>query len=521
MTETRPGPWPETDLAQSPNPSLGLLDPDTRREWSKAIAWLREQSGNTDPFLFARELRDHMHRFEADIAPSCRNVLGNAFLWTDDEREFLEWTKDAFHGLARSAAGALRHEAAHDLLLDESGGTLAALMLTACGNTIKWSEIASAGHDPVSLGELRRVHELAERAGLGPQHFVVPREEHGASVTLDLLFIRAVLLDAICRGNLEPRQVEIVDGWLWEWAGDYVFSDSDQGAVLPLEPGPPKKGLRAPRDEAARRRYVRIDALEDQIRLVTDAFRRGEIYPGHGILTTFRVEEHVVALDFLRRFLDACRYRRARESRTGREEKLEAFVGLGEILRRAFAPRANPHAPARTGAEPAPAAGQQLPVIDSVYDIPRRYMRVLDESADGIGVEVKDDPARPVTVGTVVTLHREDDSPPVLCEVMRRSIVQGGMVRLGLRLLSRAPKKVDLAQPANGVAVAAIYVPSEDASGHVDALLVSETDFKPREDFEVRFSDRVFVVRMNRVRYHGRGWHLAGFEVHEERAVTP
>jgi hypothetical protein len=104
---------------------------------------------------------------------------------------------------------------------------------------------------------------------------------------------------------------------------------------------------------------------------------------------------------------------------------------------------------------------------------------------------------------------------------MRRSIVQGGMVRLGLRLLSRAPKKVDLAQPANGVAVAAIYVPSEDASGHVDALLVSETDFKPREDFEVRFSDRVFVVRMNRVRYHGRGWHLAGFEVHEERAVTP
>ena len=37
-----------------------------------------------------------------------------------------------------------------------------------------------------------------------------------------------------------------------------------------------------------------------------------------------------------------------------------------------------------------------------------------------------------------------------------------------------------------------------------------------RERFEVRFDDRSFMVRMNRVRYHGRGWFLAGFEVDEE-----
>ena len=66
-------------------------------------------------------------------------------------------------------------------------------------------------------------------------------------------------------------------------------------------------------------------------------------------------------------------------------------------------------------------------------------------------------------------------------------------------------------------------MPSEDASGHVDALLIAENDFDPRESLEVRFDDRSFVLRMNRVRYHGRGWHLAGFEVSEERvaATTP
>ena len=323
-----------------------------------------------------------------------------------------------------------------------------------------------------------------------------------------------MILDSICRGNLEPRQVEIVDSWLWEWSGDYAFTDSDHGAVLSLEPSR-QKGLRAPQGEARGRRYLRIEALESHIKLVTDAFRRGEIYPGYGCITAFRVEEHVAALDFLRRFLDAARYRRARESRVEREEKLESHVGLGEILSKAFAPHANPHA--NLGPAPAQPTGQQLPGIDSVYEIQRRYMRVLDESADGMGVEMQDDPVRPATVGTVVTLHHADDTPPILCEVMRRSLTQGGTVRLGLRILSHDPKKVELAQPGNGVAVEAVYVPSEDASGHIDALLVAESDFKPQESFEVRFDDRTFVVRMNRVRYHGRGWHLAGFEVSEER----
>jgi hypothetical protein len=251
---------------------------------------------------------------------------------------------------------------------------------------------------------------------------------------------------------------------------------------------------------------------------VVDAFRRGEIYPGYGVAIDFRVEEHAAALDFLRRFLDSARYRRARESREGREEKLEVLVGLAEILPKAFTSRASPLGPRKLGTAAPHATGQQLPGIGTLYDIPHRYMRVLDESIDGVGVEFEDDPTRPVGVGTIVTLHHDDESPPILCEVMRRSINQGSTMRLGLRILSHAPKKLMLARQAGESSVAAIYVPSEDASGQVDSLLVAESDFNTHEDFEVRFDDRAFVIRMNRVRYHGRGWHLAGFEVREERA---
>jgi len=65
-------------------------------------------------------------------------------------------------------------------------------------------------------------------------------------------------------------------------------------------------------------------------------------------------------------------------------------------MAKAFPPRTSPLAP-RKSAKAAPmASGQQLPSIDTMYDIPRRYMRLLDESADGLGVEYDDDPSRPV-----------------------------------------------------------------------------------------------------------------------------
>ncbi len=516
MKDITPVPW-RGDQPVLPGEAARLTDPDQRKEWSRVLAALRVQSAVADPFLFSRELLDHMHRFETAVHPSYRDILVTTLLWNDDERAFVRWARDSFHSLARTANEALRRAAARDAVLDESGGELASLALAAYGNEIKWTEIASAGYDSVCLVEIRRIHEMVQRAALGPYRFTVPRDDSLESATLDSLAIRAMLLDAVCRGNLDPRQVEIVDAWFREWADKYEFTASDAGAVLVLEPGR-QKSLRAPTASTPANRYLNIEALESQIRTVMDGFRRGEIFPGYGLVTEFRVEEHAVALDFLRRFLESARYRRAREFRSGRQENLEALVGLHEILPRAFAPRRGPVATRKPAAPSVARPSQQLPGIDEAYDMPRRYLTVMDESADGLGVEVDDDPSRPIVVGTVVTLHHDDGSPPILCEVMRRAIHQAGKVCLGLRVVSRSPKLLRLSQPGGSGYVSAIYVPSDDASGQVDSLLVAESDFRLREDFEVRFDDRVFVIRFNRVRYHGRGWHLAGFEVSEERA---
>jgi len=257
--------------------------------------------------------------------PSYGEILGTTLLWDDNERAFAQWVKEVFHVLARTAARRFTTPPRRRAARWQWRGTRRA-RAHGLRQRHQVVEISSTGSEPVSIVEIRRVQESVERAAIGADRFPVPRDNYAASPTLDALFVRALLLEAICRGNLEPRQVEIVDGWLWEWSGDYVFTDSDAGAVLVLEAAGNAGFVRATGNRAAGATCPR--EARGPHRMVVDAFRRGEIYPGYGLAIDFRVEEHAAVLDFLRRFLDSARYRRARESHEGRDERLEALVGL-------------------------------------------------------------------------------------------------------------------------------------------------------------------------------------------------
>ena len=508
--------WPDETGQESREELPRATDPATRERWNRMLGYLREQAGTADPPPFARELAGETRRFESAIHPTACEVLATTLLWNESEHAFVQWVREGHHLLARAATTALRRAALTDAVPGGAAGALAALALAEYGNAIKWAAIAESERDAVSLVEVKHVHDLVERAGLGSEPRAVPHGERDATVTLDALFIRAMLLDAICRGNLGPRQVEIIDSWLWEWTGDYRLAGTVDGAVLAFEPGG-ERGLRTSRGEAGGKpgkRYVCIEPLERQIAGVVRGFREGIIFPGYGCAAEFRVEEHIKALDFLRFFFEATRNHVARQKRERCEDRVEAFAGLGEILAKAFAPRPGSVA-ARATKGPRPSS-LQAPGIDTLFDIPRRVMRVFDRSRDGLGVETIEDAIKPIDVGMPVTVHNDDNPRPVLCEVMRRAPGHGRKIRLGLRILSRNPVKLFLARHGTDHGLDAIYLPGKDASGHLDTLLVSEPDFTVRERFEVRFDDRTFTIRMNRARYHGRGWFLAGFEVDEE-----
>jgi hypothetical protein len=102
--------------------------------------------------------------------------------------------------------------------------------------------------------------------------------------------------------------------------------------------------------------------------------------------------------------------------------------------------------------------------------------------------------------------------------VARRVAQPGSPTRFGVRVLSRALHRLDIAQGAARTPTQALYLAGPDSSGRQDAVLVAQGDFDPLADYEIRFADRLYRVQLNRVRYQGRGWLLAGVEVVEERA---
>ena len=117
---TRPA-WPERDPAAGDDALLRATDPAVRRDWNQALAAVRDDAKSTDPFVFAHRLREQMHRFEAAMHPSYREILATTLLWSDGERAFVQWAKDAFHSLARAATDALHRDVSNDTLLTEAG----------------------------------------------------------------------------------------------------------------------------------------------------------------------------------------------------------------------------------------------------------------------------------------------------------------------------------------------------------------------------------------------------------------
>lgn len=518
MEQTASARWmDDPSLDREPDVANSIRDQAVRKHWDERFRLLRSQLQSADPAVSAGRLLDTLRQLEHDIYREQRALLATTLLWTEAEQVAAQWVQGAYRDLAQVAADSFRRVAGPPgAAFVNDAGHLAAFAFAGFGTAMKWSEIADTPHDSAQLIEVKRAFALVEAAGKGGDAYAVPHGEAETALTLQALFLRALLLDACCRGNLGQRQIEIVDSWLWEWCGDYTLSDRAEGAVLALD-RQGMRGLRTVETTAPNpdQRFVNIDALAGHIAAVVRGFRDGQIFPGYGCAAEFRVEEHVAALEYLRRFLDSARGRSGRAPRKGRTGRLEAFIGLAEILSKAFLARAAPVVAHDEAASEAPRSA-----IDSRFDIPRHHVRLLDESAHGLGVTCEDHAMQSVDVGTLLGIMDTDGPPPLVCEVVRRSAPEGAAEappHLGLRVISRNPKKVTLRVVGGGGVVEAIYIPGEDKAGYRDTLLVSHADFERQDPLKVVLADRVFILRLNRVRYHGNGWHLAGFEVLEEQ----
>lgn len=462
--------------------------------------------------------------FDAMALPLRRALLASPLAWTPEERATARWLHRTCDGLAMLGLRLSSDAVANAVNDGDEANAVVAATLFYMGETVKW-DVATAADAPHDMGKLHALMRHAMDCGRHrtPMRLVAGGAE--ADCTVESLYFRVLLLARFASGALNGKQIEILDAWMWLWMpvlrgvpdpppGTALRADLDSASGLQL----------GPRESPGPSLYLQQELIEAAYHDVVRQFHAGQIVPATGIASELRIEEHVAVLDLIRRNL---RYARRepvpRAPRRAIDATVEVHLGLAEIMRNGFAPKAPLVASVQLVAlaGKADASMRRLHERDSalgeIYDSERRMMRLVDESDTGLGLEGPGSECGAVAAGDLLAVRLPDSDRLVLGKVVRSVASKTpGHVLLGVRRMSAGAQLLALrreagTRPADNLTL--LFVPGLDSSGRHDACLVSERDFAERAPLCTLAGNRLFRMRLNRARERGRGWVLAGFEV--------
>jgi len=463
---------------------------------------------------------------DAGVVKVKPELLGSVLCWKPEDRDLSAWIYEQHREiaeLARRGADLFERRLGAD---DKRTVRFVALAFLHWGEAAKWVVDRRETYDYAWMHWLMR---LAIGTSRNLEACEVRLDDRGRNTTLEGLFFRTLLLDRFGGGNLSRQQIEVLDAWLWDWMPALKGC-----AIWPQEPVfradlDGKGGLRTgERRDPGPTIYLRIAPLEARRREVIQEFHRGRIVPGVGIASDFRVEEHVAVLEHLRIAFEAPQA--GPDSREGRSPcstaSVELWVGLGEILVRglnALTPETPAHVLTVKTTLSDTQRIRQVQFLDE-FESPRRFVRVVDASDSGYGIEATEEEARGIGVGDLVGMRLSDEQRCVLGRVARRVPGQyPGKVVIGVNALCTQPRALTLSRRDRQGRLdddeLFIHVPGADASGAQDAFVVHEKVLNEPEAYEAMLGEERFTLQFNRLRRKGRGWALAGFEILEARRV--
>lgn len=454
--------------------------------------------------------------FEESVARERAQLLANPLAWTEEDQAFCNWVCQQYVKLAemslRIALLCARNADKGDPVI----GYVATRALGHHGSAAKWELIARRALGKRNYAAIHSLYRLADKQGTLRTEQWVNRDGKLIACTLESLYLRSLLLGRFCSGNLSRMQIEILDSWLWAWLPQLILRRGIAGpGTLVVDPegaggiefGPmPGESL-----------FLPVAVLERLLDSVRAGFHAGTIFPGYGVAAGFRIEEHIVVMDYLRGIV-AQAGRGASAQRAGRvaagSVDVEVRVGLSEIL------RAPPGVSVAIADLDAGVEGLAPPVDargtaggTSEY-LRRRLFRLHDRSDSGVGIEAPAAECSEFAVGDLVSVVLPDETEPALGEVVRLvPAAVEGRVLLGIRLGFPNAQPVTQHLVAQHRTMQALYVPGPDSSGQRDMLIGADTLMQQDGISEIACGGKVFEVRVNRQRMKGRGWVGAGFEI--------
>ena len=495
-----------------------------RREFDTLIATLAnpEARGTLD----ASVLLEAEGPIDDYFSKEAATVLTNEIAWSDGDQEFADWAIRARERWASNLAEFARLEIAAMGPGSPPAVRLAAMALAGQGEAIKWRAIA--GRRARDLHALHETYRIVETAGIARNAVRVRLQGQTSATTPEALYVRALLFDALCAGALSRREMIIVDDWLLQWSGDFRVTAEPPAEKCPVAIGVHGAGGLEPcaRTAGAATRYVAgLPRLRERIGETRAAFHEGRIVARTRHAADLPVEHHVSALARLDELLGYwANPEAAREKRSPLEGQpvADLFIGLGEIVARAFGPyveqpREGEDAGRTTAAAEDSARADRHSTYGMVLEPIGRRATVVDRSAHGLGLSVTRLEGGHPLMGDVVAI-RMGTTLKVGRVVRRYADPATDRLRIGVRILIDMPARVKLVAAVSGgsrttAETTALFVPGQDPQGRFDALLVSRATFQATGPFEMTLGATTYTIRFVRDQVSGRGWVAARFEV--------
>jgi len=373
------------------------------------------------------------------------------------------------------------------------------------GAAIKWCLLRLEPVTPTVWPKLHELYRLAETNGFATQPVTLYAGDSPQSPLARYLL--ALLLDLLNTGSLTMAQIEIGEGWLAEWAEEYLFDEAYRPRAHALYVDlDAMSGLKLMTGNAPQpsHRFLRVEGLKNQIESARSELREGRRYAGRGLPDLFPIEEHVALLSTVERL-----YLTLLQASASRLEERTSITDREAEVRLGFADAQR----AISGADdPAPGADPRW-----------TRWKLHDMSSRGIGLMVPRVTGERVGIGQLLAM-RPDGFPHWLVGVIVRKMTQRtrGETLLGVELLSYRPLAVglqryaharDAAPDTTSAPLAALFLPGRDEDGKGDVLAVPAGDFGLKNVLSLTADGVQFRVRINRVLRKGGDWIALRYEV--------
>ena len=406
-----------------------------------------------------------------------------------------------------------------------------ALAIMLAAHASKWRKIAGLRADAAARGRLHMLFVSGVATLVDAVILDVTVDRRRIETSIEALYVRALLLERFASGNLPPRRLEVLDGWLLEWMGALWLSraPNSDGPWLAVDTRNPSLGLTRfhPGDKADF--FLGLKPLQRQLERAAKDFHRGVIFPGWGIGLTFRMEEHVAVIEFLEREFDIIEHADAQKGKRfsiGRNSDVSVFFGFNEIYSQALQ-RQSTVVP--VGGAPAPGGlieavarklsndGLAAKGVLAAGSPGHQPIRLLDISESGLGLEMSAEAAARVELDELIAVQIEARRPWVLGVVVRKTGAHLNRVAtVGVRVLSKLPMRAGLSlvhESQAHHAIKGIFVAGAAEHGFADSLIVADTVYRTSSTLSAMVATGVFHLRLGRVRQQGPGWKMAAVDV--------